>query len=695
YKPFPPDQPPADFVRKLVVAEGGKVSLSAVTTHLNWNSGFPEFKIVDLLKNSAEFMLENKDENVYVTLNPQKSKTIAVNNKSIDEATSRKFAELYANKSEKSTQVIEPAKTIDTTIAAIANGGIKEKTESNGSGESIKFIDERSNLDKRNADTSLGFNLGPKSETQKVTRESVKSQPAAIEACVLQSKVTVPLPRSPAVPTTGTTISNHHVEQRVDTNLIYNNGISPLSQEFQNTSTIPSKTELPPPPTKYSKPTAQSNTLIDFDDLTSSFSKNVPISDKHILPNILPKNNLTASEKTFLEYCRESAESSFSFDKQIDKSQESKTNLEPNFSIHNLSDKHYQIYLNFDIPFSSVITGAPNSGVDLMLQNILEGGLIQNPCLGGLNNPLSALIFRFDSTSDTQPSYRALLGTSQQSKVIVLLSPSNYRKMSSHYKNIENCEVRPLFFSENELCINSIKAWLTIKGDAQIYDQCVELIDDILYDLGDYFDYSTFRNLLLRRTTSSSLLLKVKEFFTSRLNRLDSLIIEKLMQSIKQKGFWNVDSDDVMPLEALFQPGVAVIADLSDDVLNKEMISILFDIILKIYIRSNNPECVNGGKLVVLDEAHKFFTSDSQLAETLQRLQSHLYQHNARLVITTHDPTLLPPPILYNSDFHVLHYFLSPAWSNFLTEHVAFEYYNTSQLLQRVMQLKRGQQAFL
>ncbi|CAG8630611.1 2020_t:CDS:2 [Ambispora gerdemannii] len=575
-----------------------------------------------------------------------------------------------------------------------------------------------------------------------VISSSANQQIAAVEAPMLQSKEIAPIatvtPRPPAVDTAiaiSNTRSNYHIEQRVNTNLTQNDGIPP--QEFQYVSTIPSKTELPsplsPPPTKPAKPlTTQSNTLIDFDDLiTSSVPNNVPILDKHIiLPNVLSTNNLTASERTFLEYYKES---SSDLEQPINTIQESKTNLEENVPNYNPPDNRIQkspifnnatknnnpevyqnytilgklnsdptnIYLNLDIPFSSVITGTPNSGVDLMLQNILEGSLIQNSSLGELKNPLSALIFRFESTSNTQPSHRAFLGTSQQSietikekcqmhKVIVLLSPSNYRKMSIHYKNIENCEVRPLFFSETELSINSVKAWLTIKGDAQIYDQCVELVDDILYDLGDYFDYNTFCNLLLRRTSSSLLL---KEFFTSRLKRLDSFITEKLTQSIKQKGFWKMDLDKVTPLEALFQPGVTVIADLSDNVLNKEMVSILFDIILKIYIRSNNPEHANDGKLVVLDEAHKFFTSDSQLAETLQRIQSHLYQHNARLVIATHDPTLLPPPILHNSDLHILHHFSSPAWSKFLMEHIALE--NIYNLFQQAMQLKCGQQAFL
>ncbi|CAG8630595.1 2019_t:CDS:1 [Ambispora gerdemannii] len=138
FKPFPTEKSPTDYVRKLINVEGGRVPLSVVTTHLNWTGAFPEFKIVELLKNSSDFLLENKDgksSDVYVTLNPRKFKTM-IGNKVIDEETSRKFSELFADKSEKSTtQVIEPTKAIITTTTinttAAANGEGKKIIESN------------------------------------------------------------------------------------------------------------------------------------------------------------------------------------------------------------------------------------------------------------------------------------------------------------------------------------------------------------------------------------------------------------------------------------------------------------------------------------------------------------------------------------------------------------------------------------
>ncbi|KAG9306701.1 hypothetical protein G9A89_004248 [Geosiphon pyriformis] len=366
------------------------------------------------------------------------------------------------------------------------------------------------------------------------------------------------------------------------------------------------------------------------------------------------------------------------------------------------SSGDYAVYLNYDLPFSIIIIGLPSSGIVKMKQVILEGCLIQNSRISKLISRLSALILRYERSSLTLPCMSAYLGASTQyvgkfkqpvsaEKVIVLVSPSNYRNMKKVYDSIEACEVRPLLFSETDLSVDYVKAWLDIKGDFEDRDQIMELADDLFYAMQDDFNYSKFCSRLLQSTVS----FRVKGFLKSHLSRLDSFITERLKQSLKQKGISEEDSHISMSLGDLFQPGVAVIVDLSDPVLHPEMASVLFDIVLGIYTRTSPQQSTSLAKLVMLDEADKFLRSQSSLTNTLQHLQSNLYRRNIRLVVTTHNPILLPPTVLYQSNLHILHQFSSPTWAKFLTDHIDFENSDPKQLLKKAMRLKFGQQALI
>jgi hypothetical protein len=60
------------------------------------------------------------------------------------------------------------------------------------------------------------------------------------------------------------------------------------------------------------------------------------------------------------------------------------------------------------------------------------------------------------------------------------------------------------------------------------------------------------------------------------------------------------------------------------------------------------------------------------------------------LIITTHEPTLIPIPILLQSNILLLHHFSSPLWSQFLLQHIPFPEVKFEELLSKVMRLKVG-----
>jgi len=99
------------------------------------------------------------------------------------------------------------------------------------------------------------------------------------------------------------------------------------------------------------------------------------------------------------------------------------------------------------------------------------------------------------------------------------------------------------------------------------------------------------------------------------------------------------------------------------------MACLLFNICLSIFLE-RSAKC---GKVIALDEAHKYIT-DSPESQTLTesllqtiRLQRHL---GTRVIISTQEPTV-SPKLLDLCSVTIVHRFTSPAWLMTLKEHLA------------------------
>ena len=102
--------------------------------------------------------------------------------------------------------------------------------------------------------------------------------------------------------------------------------------------------------------------------------------------------------------------------------------------------------------------------------------------------------------------------------------------------------------------------------------------------------------------------------------------------------------------------------DLSSPFVDAPMACTLFGIALDLFLASRSDE--QSGRIVALDEAHKFLTGSSsaqiftgRLSEVV-RLQRHL---GARVVIATQEPTL-GSELLDLATMTIVHRFTSPAW---------------------------------
>lgn len=118
------------------------------------------------------------------------------------------------------------------------------------------------------------------------------------------------------------------------------------------------------------------------------------------------------------------------------------------------------------------------------------------------------------------------------------------------------------------------------------------------------------------------------------------------------------------------QAGQLTIVDLSCPCVTEETACSLFNICLSLFLEQN-PEDI--GRVVALDEAHKYMTGTAEcevLTNSLLsniRLQRHL---GLRVMISTQEPTI-SPKLLDLCSVTIVHRFTSPDWLQSLKKHLA------------------------
>lgn len=117
------------------------------------------------------------------------------------------------------------------------------------------------------------------------------------------------------------------------------------------------------------------------------------------------------------------------------------------------------------------------------------------------------------------------------------------------------------------------------------------------------------------------------------------------------------------------QPGQLTIIDLSCPCITHEAACALFNICLGLFLEQG----CKVGRVIALDEAHKYMTDSDEcasLTETLLatvRLQRHL---GTRVIISTEEPTI-SPKLLDLCSITIVHRFTSPEWFRSLRQHLA------------------------
>ncbi|KAH8106066.1 hypothetical protein BXZ70DRAFT_918051 [Cristinia sonorae] len=319
-----------------------------------------------------------------------------------------------------------------------------------------------------------------------------------------------------------------------------------------------------------------------------------------------------------------------------------------------------RLYVNTNAPFSALVCGVQGSGKSHTVSVMLENMLIPRfPAIGALEKPLSGLVLHFgEGGPSSRPCEAAWVGVSNFPGVIppsirVFVSRSSLQTMRAVYSALgNNVIVEPLYFSEEELDAEAFLSMMAV-GSSEQAPLYVQIILSILRDMGETYSFGAFQERLEEHK---------KNFNPAQLAGLEQRMA--LLHSFLDRG------RDTSQHAPRFVEGQLTIVDLSDPFIDPAAACGLFEIVTRLFVRSD----VGTGKVLVVDEAHKYLSANkgnSGLTKSLLSLirqQRHLAM---RVIISTQEPTVVPPVLLDLCSVAILHRFASPAWWEHIAQHVS------------------------
>ncbi|KNZ73824.1 hypothetical protein J132_09465 [Termitomyces sp. J132] len=336
-------------------------------------------------------------------------------------------------------------------------------------------------------------------------------------------------------------------------------------------------------------------------------------------------------------------------------------------------------------PFSALVCGVQGSGKSHTVSVILESMMLSNcPSTGLLNKALSGLVLHFgEGGPSSLPSEAAWLAMSScldvnPPEVRVFVSQSSLNTMKTVYAPLgEHVTVEPLMFSESELDAQAFLSMMAI-GSSDSAPLYIQVILTILRELGESYTYKAFMRELENQK---------KKFNPNQLSGLDqrmSLLTSFLAKDKKGYGLTRTSR---------FAAGRLTIIDLSDPFIDPASACGLFEIIVRLFVRSD----VGTGKVLVVDEAHKYLSSSrgtSGLTKALLMLTRQQRHLSMRVIISTQEPTVVPPVLLDLCSVVFLHRFSSPSWWEHVIKHVSADF-DGSDAFDKVVKLHTGQAVVL
>ena len=352
------------------------------------------------------------------------------------------------------------------------------------------------------------------------------------------------------------------------------------------------------------------------------------------------------------------------------------------------------LYLNTHEPFCLCTVGVQGSGKSHTMGVVLESCLL--PCdrptdqpLVRLQRPMTALVLHFDqnvtsiceATGLIEPDHhlrRLQRGESPcalpRERLVVLVSPSYYLQRVKFYG--DSCTVKPLLFRWSTLSADHIKKIMRIKdGDSQLYVASMLELLRKYQRAGRVPDFQGF----LAEVKAACKVPSQAAPLLQRAALLEALVAESTMnEPLRALG------SDV--LQAI-GPGTLVVADLTDPLLASDEANGIFQVLVEQFRAA--PSTADCGKLLALDEAHKFMdgTATDGLSNAIVNAARLMRHDGLRLAVSTQSPKALAPELLELVSVAVMHRFHSQDWFSYLTAKIPMP----DSAFEEVMALPSGQ----
>ncbi|KAG5975974.1 hypothetical protein E4U55_007517 [Claviceps digitariae] len=388
--------------------------------------------------------------------------------------------------------------------------------------------------------------------------------------------------------------------------------------------------------------------------------------DGHHAPDrlIFPQHGLLGGEVAKLRQLLDSNSNS----KSSSSSSSSKT-LFDHDDMHIRPEDAPFLHYNVTAPSSTFICGSQGSGKSHTQSCLLENCLLASDA-NTLPKPLTGIVFHYDAFSSDvngQPCEAAHLSSNPDVSVRVLCAPTNIGQIKSTYAHLPNVKVQELRLSQRNLNTRRMLDLMAVSsiqgGGMPLY---FHVLTRILKDMrieqqktGGHFNYRAFKQALTNEKFSKD----QNGPLMQRLETLESFLAQE------QVGFRYGAAGKDTATQWEGKPGQLTIVDLSCPCVTAESACALFNICLSLFLEQNTKT----GRVVALDEAHKYMTDSAEsqaLTESLLatiRLQRHL---GARVIIATQEPTI-SPKLLDLCSVTIVHRFTSPDWLHSLKKHLA------------------------
>ncbi|KJE88422.1 hypothetical protein CAOG_00080 [Capsaspora owczarzaki ATCC 30864] len=323
-----------------------------------------------------------------------------------------------------------------------------------------------------------------------------------------------------------------------------------------------------------------------------------------------------------------------------------------------------EIFLNTHEPFCLVAVGVQGAGKSHTMSVVLENCLVPNPHPAGreivrLNRPMAGLVLHYDqntasvceATGLISPDPSLQISALPRDKLVVLVSPSYYHQRRKFYGAY--CTVKPLLFRWSTLSADHIKKLMRIKDtDSQLY---VSSMLDLLRRYQRDNKTPDFQGFM-EQVREKCQLPGQGGALEQRASFLEAMVAESsLNQDLRASG---------ADLLQCIAPGSLVVADLTDPLLSRDEANGIFQVLTEQFRTAH----VSGGKILALDEAHKFMNglSTDGLSNAIVDAARLMRHDGMRVIVSTQSPKALAPELLELVSVAMLHRFHSHDWLTYL-----------------------------